>query len=367
MTLRTVAWVATCCLVLDADDLVGRRSLAREPPVEPLERGRDRGVLLAQPLGELDGEGRARTAAARASASSARRRPASARRRCRGARRRSRRPGPARCPARRRARPGAGGSRRGRRRSEIASAHSSPIVRRLDALVGADEARERLELDPAVGVRDERPGQAVDARIALERLRRRAWAARGRTPAAGPPGSRGSAPRRCGSCSAATRPPARSCGSGGWPPRSPGATGRGLAAFSRRRGSSRRPRLFPGWTSCSAASVPANCSSCSVEKSSARIGLRRPLALALFLPRARKRGPRAGQVGFPERCNPSRKATRARERVDALALAKTLQVSPCETSRPWPPETAISLLPAVLAVHGHWCGRLHGRREQSQR
>ena len=39
---------------------------------------------------------------------------------------------------------------------------------RLHALVGAHEAAERLRVEAAVGVRDERPGQAEDARIALE-------------------------------------------------------------------------------------------------------------------------------------------------------------------------------------------------------
>ena len=53
-------------------------------------------------------------------------------------------------------------------RSEIASAQSSPIVSGLDALVRADEDAERVELDPAVRVRDEGPGQPVDARISLQ-------------------------------------------------------------------------------------------------------------------------------------------------------------------------------------------------------
>ena len=109
-------------------------------------------------------------------------------------------------------------SQRDRQRPQLADRQ------RLDPLIGADEPAEGLELDPAVGVRDERPGQPVHARDSPRAVRRRAWAAPDRTPAGGPPGSPEPAPRRCGSCSAATRPRARSCGSGGSPPRSPGAT-----------------------------------------------------------------------------------------------------------------------------------------------
>ena len=43
-------------LVLGVYGLVGRRTVAGESASEPVERGRDRGILLAQPLGELDGE-----------------------------------------------------------------------------------------------------------------------------------------------------------------------------------------------------------------------------------------------------------------------------------------------------------------------
>ena len=66
-------------------------------------------------------------------------------------------------------------------RSVIATAHSSPIVQRLHALVGAHEAAQRLGIEAAVGVRDERPGEAEDARIARRAARRRASAARGRS------------------------------------------------------------------------------------------------------------------------------------------------------------------------------------------
>ena len=53
-------------------------------------------------------------------------------------------------------------------RSVIATAQSSPIVSGSHALVGAHEPPEGLRVEAAVGVRDERPGQAVDARIARE-------------------------------------------------------------------------------------------------------------------------------------------------------------------------------------------------------
>ncbi len=40
-----------------ADDLIGGRSFRREPVVQPLQRRRDIGITVAQPLGQLDGEG----------------------------------------------------------------------------------------------------------------------------------------------------------------------------------------------------------------------------------------------------------------------------------------------------------------------
>ena len=53
--------------------------------------------------------------------------------------------------------------------SVIATAHSSPIVKRLHALVGLHEFAEHLRIEAAIGVRDERPGDAEYARIALQR------------------------------------------------------------------------------------------------------------------------------------------------------------------------------------------------------
>ena len=43
-----------------------------------------------------------------------------------------------------------------------------PDAERLDALVGADEALQRLQLEPAVGVRHVGPGQPIDARGSRE-------------------------------------------------------------------------------------------------------------------------------------------------------------------------------------------------------
>ena len=135
---------------------------------------------------------------------------------------------PARRPAPRRARPGAAGFRPARR----AARSPAPRARRSSGAGPADRrgrsgAASRARSGCRCARRTTRPARRrADSPRAL---RRRAWAARDRTPAGGPPGSRGPAPRRCGSCSAATRPRERPCGSGGSPPRSPDATGGGPA------------------------------------------------------------------------------------------------------------------------------------------
>ncbi len=49
--------VGDLLLVLDVNEVLGRHPFARDPLIEPLERGRDEGILLAQPLGECDREG----------------------------------------------------------------------------------------------------------------------------------------------------------------------------------------------------------------------------------------------------------------------------------------------------------------------
>ena len=56
MMLRTVTVGGALPLVLVVHDRVGRRSLCRQMLVEPGQRRRDPGVLVAQPLHELHGE-----------------------------------------------------------------------------------------------------------------------------------------------------------------------------------------------------------------------------------------------------------------------------------------------------------------------
>ena len=56
MMLRTVTVPAPCRLVLVAHDRVRRRSLRRQMLVEPRQRGGDPGILVAQPVHQLDGE-----------------------------------------------------------------------------------------------------------------------------------------------------------------------------------------------------------------------------------------------------------------------------------------------------------------------
>ena len=50
----------------------------------------------------------------------------------------------------------------------IAIAHSSPIVSGCTRLVGAHQAPQALGVEAAVRVRDVRPGEAEDARVARE-------------------------------------------------------------------------------------------------------------------------------------------------------------------------------------------------------
>ena len=159
--------VGDLLLVLLAHDLLGRGSVLLESAVEPLERGRDRRVLLAQALDELDGEGlRERRALqhredrAPLGLGDAGRAEQSVGDPVRSVPRGPPRRDPLREP------PeilDEDQSQRDRQRPELADRE------RLDPLVGPHESPEGLELDPAVGVRDERPGQPVDAGKALER------------------------------------------------------------------------------------------------------------------------------------------------------------------------------------------------------
>ncbi len=158
--------VGDLLLVLDVHDLVGRRRLARQPAVEPVERRRHRGILLAQTLDELDrerpGEGRRLEHLDHLG-----------RRGLGPAARAEQQVGDAVGLV---AREAAGGDALGQA-PEILDEHDPQRDRqrpqladrqRLDPLVGAHERPQRLELDPAVRVRNERPRQPVDARIALE-------------------------------------------------------------------------------------------------------------------------------------------------------------------------------------------------------
>ena len=174
ITFRTVTLV---CRPDSADAPRGRsrrRSCRwrREPLVQPDERRRDPRILIAQALEQL--ERRTPSAAGRSSSK-------------RGA---------ARFPARSAARPadaeelvgervGLPGATLARRRccsaarrrfststmrSVIATAQSSPIVNGCTRWVGAATKRtQHLPIEPAVGVRHERPGESEDPRIALQR------------------------------------------------------------------------------------------------------------------------------------------------------------------------------------------------------
>ena len=154
-------------LLFPPHDLVGRDPLGREALGEPRDGRRDSGVLLAQPLDEPHREG-------------TRQRP-----RFQFAQERPRIRERLSFDAQKRVADRVGllagaaplddafreapqvldehDSERDRDRPELADRQEPR------ALVGADEPAERLRVEPAVGVLDEGPGQAVDARIALER------------------------------------------------------------------------------------------------------------------------------------------------------------------------------------------------------
>ena len=191
-------------LVLEPDGLLGRRALGDEALLEPAERRRRGRVLVAEALEELDPAGRRqrrRRSAAGATPprppGSSRPRPrrlsASSSARCRAARL------PTICSAIRRR-----FSTRTIRRL-IAIAHSSPMVSGSTSLVGGDHATQALGVEAAVRVGDVGPGEAHDARVALEvalgELGKLAVVVR----PGGRRGSRGAARRRCGSCRRATR------------------------------------------------------------------------------------------------------------------------------------------------------------------
>ncbi len=151
-------------LVLDANDLVGRRPLGGQTLIQPEKRRRDGGILIAQPLDELDGEGGHERGIAVPLQSDRGRIHRTA------------------VEPEHVVREGVGLLARGapphdrlRHAAEILDEHDPDRDRhrpqladreRLDTLVGVDEAAQHLGVQAAVGVRHERPRQAVDTRIA---------------------------------------------------------------------------------------------------------------------------------------------------------------------------------------------------------
>ena len=153
-------------VMLGADDLVGRRSLGQQPSVQPQQRRRHLGILIAQALNQLDREGPRQ-----------RRLFEAFKGRFGGlcfAAANSQQPvgqNVGLLSRRSAAHDALGGapqifhqndSERNRNRPELTDRQ------RLHTLVGLHESAERLRVEPAVGVRDEGPGDAEYARIALE-------------------------------------------------------------------------------------------------------------------------------------------------------------------------------------------------------
>jgi hypothetical protein len=153
-------------LVLEGSDLFARGALGRELLVEPAQRRDLVGILLAQPLGELDGKGRGQglLLQARQHRTRVRRRPLpEAEQRVRQEVRFLARRSPLHDEL--------------RDATEVLDQQDAQRDRdgpqfadheRLHMLVGLHEPAERLGLEAAVGVGDERPGEADDARVSLE-------------------------------------------------------------------------------------------------------------------------------------------------------------------------------------------------------
>ena len=152
-------------LMLDPDDVVGGRPLARQALVQPEQRRRDVRVLIAQPLDELHREGGLQRRALEALEHRRVHRPAVEAKQVVSQRvsNLTRRP------------PANDGFRQA---PEILDEHDPQRDRhrpqladrqRLHALVGAHEPAKHLGIEPAVRVRDEGPGQPVDARITSQR------------------------------------------------------------------------------------------------------------------------------------------------------------------------------------------------------
>ncbi len=227
ITLRTVTCVATCsccsCRTISSAEIpwAARRSASHGTA------GVTCGVLLAQPLDEPHREG----ARQRPPFQFAQERPRVRERLSLDAQQRvADRVGllPARCAARRCAPPGAAGSRRAR----LSGRWRSPRALRSSGAACAGRRGRIAAASPGrsgcrCARRRPRPGRR---RADIPRAGRgRAWAARGSSRAAGPRGSRGADPRRCGSCPRATRPRERSFAPRGWRSRSSGTRRAGRA------------------------------------------------------------------------------------------------------------------------------------------
>ena len=165
ITLRTVTFMAAWFWSSTAHELVGRRSRRRELLVEPGERGHGLGILVTQTLDELDGERG---------------------RQCGGVKG-SEREGPGRLSgeAEELVRQGVGLVAGGaslddplgeppqvlHEHDPEGDGHGPQLAdgQGLHALESADEALQRIAIEAAVGVCDERPGQAEHAWIPLQR------------------------------------------------------------------------------------------------------------------------------------------------------------------------------------------------------
>ncbi len=153
-------------MLLPGNHLVGRRPLGAQRLVEPIEDRHDRGVLVAKPLEELHGERVGQGADAQLLQNVV------PRRRLRAAQtqqlvRQLVGHGPRLAGADDQLRQAPQVLHQGH--PEV-DGDRPPLAdgQRLNALVGADELLQRLQLEPAVAVRDVGPGQPVDPRVSRE-------------------------------------------------------------------------------------------------------------------------------------------------------------------------------------------------------
>ncbi len=309
-------------LVLDADDVVGRRALGGQP----LGPARRRAGVTPDP----DRGGAGRAARRRRSSAAPPRSLERPRRALSGAAAEAR---AARPPGRRRPAVPRGSAHDALREApEILDEHDAQADgdrpqladgQRLHALVGLHEAAESVRLDPAVGVRDEGPGDAVDLRIAERAGPRPAWAARGRSQGAGPS-------RISRSCSSTRWKLSTNHSAAGVIARSSRMAlaiarypSRNTRPFASTRGSSERPLRGAAKTGCAVARLSACCSKRSLPKSSARIG-----ASSCLAAKARE------WEGLGSLRKPSRQATtRPRSRCERHRQTRGLNNCPARTDR----------------------------------